>query len=155
MTVICVEVIVIPVKKIITNKPICLVRSFIECCSRASKSAALHLLITTAMPICITVNTISANDFSFYEELNGVVQNEPAEFVEPETVGLFAAIGIRKGQPFAPDARMTKILTDAVALGNSMAIDLEGRAIGWTNATDAETANPAALMATAGLTFHF
>ncbi len=66
-------------------------------------------------------NTISANTFEFYHELNAVVQNEPADFVEPETVGLFAAIGIRKGQPFQPDARMVKILTDAVALGNAAA----------------------------------
>ena len=66
-------------------------------------------------------NTISGNTFEFYNELDAVVQNEPADFVEPETVGLFSAIGIRKGQPFKPDARMTKILTDAVALGNAAA----------------------------------
>ncbi|MFO1458830.1 MAG: DUF1254 domain-containing protein [Verrucomicrobiota bacterium] len=66
-------------------------------------------------------NTISANDFSFYEELNAVVQNEPADWVDADTVGLFASIGIRKGQPFAPDARMKKILTDAVAVGNAVA----------------------------------
>ena len=66
-------------------------------------------------------NTISANDFSFFEELNAVVQNEPADWVDADTVGLYAAIGIRKGQPFAPDARMKKILTDAVAVGNAIA----------------------------------
>jgi len=66
-------------------------------------------------------NTISANDFSFYEELDAVVQNEPADWVDPDTVGLFASIGIRKGQPFAPDARMKKILIDAVAVGNAIA----------------------------------
>jgi hypothetical protein len=66
-------------------------------------------------------NTISGNTFEFFNELNNVVQNEPADFVEPETVGLFASVGIRKGKPFAPDARMTKILTDAVALGNAAA----------------------------------
>ena len=66
-------------------------------------------------------NTISGNTFEFFNELNEAVQNEPADFVDPETVGLFAAIGIRKGQPFQPDARMTKILTDAVALGNAAA----------------------------------
>ena len=66
-------------------------------------------------------NTISANDFSFYEELNAVVQNEPADWVDADTVGLFASIGIRKGQPFAPDARMKKTLTDAVAVGNAVA----------------------------------
>jgi len=69
----------------------------------------------------VKFNTISANDFSFYEELNAVVQNEPADWVDPETVGLYASIGIRKGQPFAPDARMNKILTDAVAVGNAIA----------------------------------
>jgi hypothetical protein len=66
-------------------------------------------------------NTIHANDFHFYEELDAVVQNEPADFVEPETVGLLAAIGIKKGHPFAPDARMKAILTDAAAVGNATA----------------------------------
>ena len=33
----------------------------------------------------------------------------------------FASIGIQKGKPFAPDARMKKILTDAVAIGNATA----------------------------------
>jgi hypothetical protein len=66
-------------------------------------------------------NTISSNTFRFYEELNDVVQNEPADFVDADTVGLFAAIGIRKGTPFAPDARMSAILTDAVAVANGFA----------------------------------
>ena len=66
-------------------------------------------------------NTVHANDFHFYEELNAVVQHEPADFVDPETAGLFAAIGIQKGEPFAPDARMKAILTDAVAVGNATA----------------------------------
>jgi hypothetical protein len=66
-------------------------------------------------------NTISANDFNFYDELNQVVQKEPADFVGPDIVGLYASIGIRKGQPFAPDERMKKILTDAVAIGNATA----------------------------------
>ena len=66
-------------------------------------------------------NTISSNTFSFYEELNGVVQKEPADFVDPDTVGLFAAIGIKKGMAFAPDARMKAILTDAVAVANGFA----------------------------------
>ena len=66
-------------------------------------------------------NTISANDFSFFEELNEVVQAEPADWVDPDTVGLFASIGIRRGQPFAPDDRMKAILTEAVAVGNATA----------------------------------
>ncbi|MDX2504458.1 MAG: DUF1254 domain-containing protein, partial [Gammaproteobacteria bacterium] len=66
-------------------------------------------------------NTIHANNEYFYEELNAVIQYEPADAFNPELVGLFAAIGIKKGQPFAPDARMKKILKDAAAIGNATA----------------------------------
>jgi hypothetical protein len=71
-------------------------------------------------------NTIHANDYSFYEHLNEVIQKEPLEMLDPETRGLFASIGIEKGKPFAPDARMKKILTDAVAIANAAA-----RSIVW------------------------
>ncbi len=64
-------------------------------------------------------NTVHANDFKFFEELNEVVQHERGDFVDPEMVGLFGAIGIKKGKPFTPDARMKAILTDAVAVGNA------------------------------------
>ena len=63
-------------------------------------------------------NTIHANNFHFYEEVNGIVQEEPAAALDPETLGLLASIGIAKGKPFAPDERMKKILTEAVAVGN-------------------------------------
>ncbi len=66
-------------------------------------------------------NTVHANTFQFYEELNAVVQHEPADAFDPEIVGLFAAIGIKKGQPFSPDARMKGILADAVAVANATA----------------------------------
>jgi hypothetical protein len=63
-------------------------------------------------------NTVGANTIQFYEDVNEIVQEEPAEALDPETLGLLASIGIEKGKPFAPDARMKKILTDAVAVGN-------------------------------------
>jgi hypothetical protein len=66
-------------------------------------------------------NTIGANDFHFYEEVNNVVQYEPNEAFNPEVLGQLAAIGIEKGKPFAPDERMKKILTDAAAIGNATA----------------------------------
>jgi hypothetical protein len=66
-------------------------------------------------------NTIHANNEHFYEELNAVIQYEPANAFNPELVGLFASIGIKKGQPFAPDARMQKILKDAAGIGNATA----------------------------------
>ena len=66
-------------------------------------------------------NTVHANDFHFFEEMNAVIQEEPSEAFESEFLGLFASIGIRKGQPFAPDARMKKLLTEAAAIGNASA----------------------------------
>ena len=64
---------------------------------------------------------IHANDGHYYEELNAVIQYEPADAFNPELVGLFASIGIKKGEPFAPDARMKKLLNDAAAIGNATA----------------------------------
>jgi hypothetical protein len=71
-------------------------------------------------------NTIHANDFHFYEEIHALIQEESMEMLDPETRGLLAAIGIVKGQPFDPDARMKQLLTEAVAIGNATA-----RAIVW------------------------
>jgi len=65
------------------------------------------------------MNTVPPNDFSYYEMLNEVVQQEPAGSLDPELMGPIAAIGIIKGKPFAPDARMKKILTEALALANA------------------------------------
>ena len=53
--------------------------------------------------------------------MNSVVQYEPNEAYSPEILGQLAAIGIEKGKPFAPDARMKKILNEAVAVGNATA----------------------------------
>lgn len=65
------------------------------------------------------MNTIPPNDFSYFEMLDEVVQQEPAGSLDPELMGPIAAIGIIKGKPFAPDERMKKILTEAVALANA------------------------------------
>jgi len=67
------------------------------------------------------VNTIPPGDYSYYEVLNEIVQQEPATSLNAEQMGSVAAIGIVKGKPFAPDARMKKILTDAAAAGNAAA----------------------------------
>ena len=70
------------------------------------------------------ISTIHSNDFTFFEEVNNVIQEEPMDAVDPETRGLLAAIGIRKGKPFVPDARMKSILIDAAAVGNATARSL-------------------------------
>lgn len=66
-------------------------------------------------------NTIHANNYDFYEELHTVIEREPIEMLDPQLRGLFASIGIEKGKPFAPDARMKKLLKEAVAIGNATA----------------------------------
>ncbi|HIQ22247.1 MAG TPA: DUF1254 domain-containing protein, partial [Planctomycetes bacterium] len=66
-------------------------------------------------------NTIHANDFPSYEELNAVIQQKPADAFNSELVGLFASIGIKKGSPFSPDAPMRRILTDAAKVANATA----------------------------------
>ncbi len=50
-------------------------------------------------------NTVGSSTFSFYEDLNELVQEEPADSEEPELLGQLLAIGIQKGKPFAPDER--------------------------------------------------
>ena len=74
-------------------------------------------------------NTIHANDVTFYDEIDEVIQREPIALIDPETRGLLASIGIEKGRPFAPDDRMRAILTDAAAVANATAraIDFRNR----------------------------
>lgn len=72
------------------------------------------------------INTVHDNDFHFYEHVNSVIQEEPLEMIDAETRGLLASIGIEKGKKFTPDARMKRILTDAVAIANATA-----RSIVW------------------------
>ena len=63
-------------------------------------------------------NTIHATNFKFYEELHAAIDREPIEMIEPQLRGIFASIGIQKGKPFKPDARMKKILTKAAEVAN-------------------------------------
>lgn len=65
------------------------------------------------------MNTIHANDFSFFDEVNAVIQYEPIDFLEPELRGNLAAMGIMKGKPFQPDERMKALLTEAAVIGNA------------------------------------
>lgn len=66
-------------------------------------------------------STIVTRDFSFFEDLNELVQVEPIDAIGPEMRGQLAAIGIVKGKPFNPDARMKKLLNEAANLGNATA----------------------------------
>jgi hypothetical protein len=67
----------------------------------------------------VSYNTVSPNTFDYFEDLNEVIQKEPLDSIGPEFRGLIASIGIVKGKPFAPDARMKKILVEAAAVGSA------------------------------------
>jgi hypothetical protein len=73
-------------------------------------------------------NTIAPSTFEYYNKLNTIIQEEPADSGDPEILGQLAGIGIVKGKPFAPDARMRKILTDAAAIGDATARAITFRA---------------------------
>ncbi len=89
------------------------------------------------------MNTIPPNDWTYYEMLNEVVQQEPATSLDPELMGPIAAIGIVKGKPFAPDARMKKILTEALATANatSRSLFMSPRDRSWYYYPDASWQN--------------
>lgn len=65
----------------------------------------------------IPANFVPPTDHQFWNLLNEVIQSEPSNGNDPTALGLFASIGIQKGKPFNPDARMKKILEDAANIG--------------------------------------
>jgi len=90
--------------------------------SKAGNPPAMEFISASGLEF----NTIHPNNSEFFYHLDEIIQYEPMSWLDPETRGLFAAIGIEKGKEFAPDERMKKILADGVALGNAVA-----RSIVW------------------------
>ena len=72
-------------------------------------------------------NTIGPSDYTYWDAINQVIQREPSDAMDPITLGFFAAIGIEKGKPFTPDARMKAILKEAAAVGDATARTLTYR----------------------------
>lgn len=66
-------------------------------------------------------NTVAPSDFSYFQALNDIIQREPIEALGSESRGTLAAIGIVKGKPFNPDARMKRLLTEAATIGDATA----------------------------------
>jgi hypothetical protein len=83
--------------------------------SEAAKPPALNFVDMSGKPF----NMLAPADYSFWELLNKVVQDEPTETIDATTLGFWASIGIMKGKPFAPDKRMKNILTEAAAVGDA------------------------------------
>ncbi len=65
-------------------------------------------------------NSLAPEDGSAFEMLNEIVQHEPGELFGAEQLGRLATLGIVKGKPFNPDARMQRILDQGAKLGVAM-----------------------------------
>jgi len=85
--------------------------------SKASNPPTMKFVNMSGKPFCM----VNRADYPYWELLNQVVQEEPSDSLDPVTLGFYASIGIQKGKPFAPDARMKKILTDAAKVGDATA----------------------------------
>lgn len=70
----------------------------------------------TSGPQDTSPNSVETS-IEFWRVLHGIVDAEPALPLFRLAYGELAALGIQKGQPFAPDERMTRILTQAAEIG--------------------------------------
>jgi len=59
-------------------------------------------------------------NIQFWRELHELIEAEPAYAEYRNMYGELAELGIAKGRPFAPDARMTGILERAAKIGNAI-----------------------------------
>ena len=57
----------------------------------------------------------------YWQRVDDVVQREPIEPRDLFFHAMLRPLGVEKGKPFKPDKRQTKILTDAVLVGEAMA----------------------------------
>ena len=59
--------------------------------------------------------------FAYWEKLSRWVDEEPVEERDRVMMAMLRSLGMEKGKPFQPDARMKKILTEAALVGEAMA----------------------------------
>ena len=65
----------------------------------------------------LAFNTVPATDFTFYEQLDALVQDEAGDALDPELMAADGRLGIVKGKPLRPRRADAPILTDAAAVG--------------------------------------
>jgi hypothetical protein len=70
----------------------------------------------TGMPI----NTLVPEDASAFKWVHEIISVEPAEAFGKELLGRLASLGIEKGKPYQPDARMQQIFDKAAEQGVAM-----------------------------------
>jgi hypothetical protein len=68
----------------------------------------------------VPVNMLPASDASAFDQLKLLVDSEPVSLADSDWLGMLAAVGIVKGQPFNPDAQKRAILDRAAKTGYKM-----------------------------------
>lgn len=68
----------------------------------------------------VPANLLPRSDFSAFTQLKQLVDSEGTNLAESDSLGMLAAIGIIKGQPFNPDARTREILDRAARTAYKM-----------------------------------
>lgn len=77
----------------------------------------------------VPVNMLPCSDGSVFDQLKQLVDREGANLADSDSLGMLAAIGIVKGQPFTPDAHTRQILDRAAKTAYKMS-----RVIGFEEA---------------------
>ena len=104
----------------------------------------------------VPANLLPVSDGGAFDQLKRLVDSEGSHLADPDSLGMLAALGIIKGQPFAPDPRTRRILDSAAKTGYKMSRvigfkeNVSGRSLRiypdrrWINPmADATPANPA------------
>jgi len=68
----------------------------------------------------VPANMLPVSDGSAFDQLKQLVDSEGANLADPDGLGMLAAIGIVKGQPFQPDAKTRAILDRAAKTAYKM-----------------------------------
>ena len=68
----------------------------------------------------VPTNTLVPEDADAFKWMHEIINYEPAEVFGKEMLGRLASLGIEKGKPFQPDARLQKIFAKAAEAGIAM-----------------------------------
>ena len=68
----------------------------------------------------VPANMLPPSDGTAFDQLKVLVDSENDDLASSDGMGMFASIGIVKGQPFSPDTNRRKILDDAARTGYKM-----------------------------------
>ena len=67
------------------------------------------------------VGAVCRRGMDYWQRLDQVIQREPIDERDRFFHAMLQPLGMEKGKPFKPNARQTKILTDAALVGEAMA----------------------------------